>query len=119
MDLLKTRHREMLLLQACLAAKQSFVVDNTNVTSQERGLYIALAKQAGFRVIGYYFPSTLEAASRRNGLRSGRALVPEKGIRGRLSQLEPPAFSEGYDRLFTVRIDPKTSQFLVEELKNG
>ncbi len=70
-------------------------------------------------MIGYYFPSTLEAAARRNEQRSGKAFVPEKGIRGRLDQLVPPAFHEGYDRLFTVRIDPMNGQFLVEELKNG
>ena len=30
LDMLKTRHREQMILQACLTAKQSFVVDNTN-----------------------------------------------------------------------------------------
>ena len=30
LDMLKTRHREKLLLQACIAAQQPFVVDNTN-----------------------------------------------------------------------------------------
>ena len=31
-DMLKTKHRLRLLLQACLEAKQPFVLDNTNVT---------------------------------------------------------------------------------------
>ena len=30
LDMLKTRHRERILFQACLAAKQKCVVDNTN-----------------------------------------------------------------------------------------
>lgn len=32
LDMLKTRHREQIFLQACLEAKQPFVVDNTNPT---------------------------------------------------------------------------------------
>ena len=31
LDMLKTRHREAILLDACIRAKQRFVVDNTNV----------------------------------------------------------------------------------------
>ena len=53
--MLRTRYREELLLKACLDAKQPFVVDNTNPTSEERARYIEPAKQAGFRVFGYYF----------------------------------------------------------------
>ncbi|MFZ6030442.1 MAG: AAA family ATPase [Chloroflexota bacterium] len=55
LDMLKTRAREMALLQACLATQQPFVVDNTNVLKRERARYIELARQSGFRVVGYYF----------------------------------------------------------------
>ena len=42
LDLLKTRHREQLLLDACLATDQRFVVDNTNPTVAARLKYIDL-----------------------------------------------------------------------------
>src|SRR5262249_47985533 len=55
LDMLRPRHREGLLLRACVAARQRFVVDNTNPTRAERQVYIRAAREAGFRVIGYYF----------------------------------------------------------------
>ena len=36
LDLLRTRHREELLLEACLGTEQRFVIDNTNPTTSER-----------------------------------------------------------------------------------
>jgi predicted kinase len=35
-DMLRTRHREKLLIEACLEAKQSFVVDATNPLMADR-----------------------------------------------------------------------------------
>lgn len=40
LDMLKTRHRQRLLIEACVAAQQPFVVDNTNVRQEERAEYI-------------------------------------------------------------------------------
>lgn len=40
LDMLKTRHRETILLNACLEAKQPLVIDNTNPTIEERKRYI-------------------------------------------------------------------------------
>jgi predicted kinase len=118
LDMLKTRHREMILIEACIQAKQSFVVDNTNIAAAERARYIPLARQAGFRVVGYYFQTDLEAALRRNQQRRGKALIPRKGVMARYHQLELPNFAEGFDELYYVKIDPETSQFVVEGWKN-
>jgi predicted kinase len=51
MDMLKTRHRENVMLQACLAGKQPCVIDNTNPTKEEREKYITEFKQHKFAVI--------------------------------------------------------------------
>ena len=118
LDMLKTRHREMLLVRACLAAKQPFVVDNTNVSAAERARYIAPARQAGFGVAGYYFRSTLDEALERNRQRTGSARIPEKGVRARANQLQLPVLSEGFDRLYSVRIDPDTGLFVAGEWKS-
>ena len=118
LDMLKTRHREMIMISACFEAKQSFVVDNTNITAAERARYIPLARQAGFQVVGYYFHSSLAESLDRNQQRSGKALIPRKGVIARYHQLELPKFAEGFDALFSVQIDPSTNRFTVEEWKN-
>ena len=117
LDMLKTRHREALLLRACLEAKQSFVVDNTNPTRAERARYIMAAQEAGFSVVGYFFESRLQAALVRNRTRTGTAQIPEKGIGGTARRLELPSLAEGFDELFFVRIE--NGGFVVEPWREG
>ncbi len=62
LDMLKTRHRQRLLVEACVAAKQPFVVDNTNVRQEERAEYIVRAQAGGFHVLGYFFEPQVEQA---------------------------------------------------------
>src|SRR5438067_13598818 len=88
LDMLRTKNRQQVLLRACLEAKQPFVVDNTNVTAQARAHFIAPAKAAGFRVVGYYFRSDVKAALLRNSRREGAASVPDKALLGTYKQLE-------------------------------
>lgn len=115
LDMLQSRHRETLLLTACLNARQSFVVDNTNPTTEERARYITAARAAGFRVVGYYFESEIGDALVRNELRQGNQRVPERGLRGTFVRLQPPSRKEGFDALFRVRIASLANQFIVEE----
>jgi predicted kinase len=117
LDMLKTRHRERLLLEACLKGKQPFVVDNTNVTAAERARYIAPARAAGFAVIGYYFSASLSEALERNRQRMGRARIPEKGVLGTYKRLELPQMGEGFDQLYYVEIDA-AGEFKVKEWIN-
>jgi predicted kinase len=115
LDMLKTRKRESLILRACLAAKQSFVVDNTNVRKVDRAPYIEIAKAARFRVVGYYFETQLQNAFERNRQRSGKASIPEKGLNAKYGQLEIPDLDEGFDQLFYVTIDPNSNGFFVDK----
>jgi predicted kinase len=117
LDMLKTRHREDLLLRACIEARQPFVVDNTNVLKSERARYIALAKPFGFQVTGYYFHSKLSQALQRNSQRTGSENIPAIGLVSKVKSLEIPNYAEGFDRLYYVSIDPSTSQFLIKEWK--
>ena len=59
MDMLKTRHREKLLFEACLASKTPTVIDNTNPTRDGRAGYIDAFKAHKFQVTGYFFQSRL------------------------------------------------------------
>ena len=102
LDMLHTRHREALLLRACLEAKQPFVVDNTNPTAAERARYLLPANGTRFRTVGYYFPPDLETCLERNAARPAPERVPPKGVVGTLRRLEPPALTEGFDELFAV-----------------
>lgn len=112
LDLLKTRHRERLLLHACLKSRQPFAIDNTNVRTTERAVYIEAAKRAGFRVTGYFFDVQFRAAIRRNAQREGAAKIPVAGIGGTLKRLQRPSPSEGFDELYVVSRDER-DQFVV------
>ncbi len=112
LDMLRTRHREALLVQGCLAARQPFVVDNTNVRRAERERFIAAAKQARFRVIGYYFKPELRASIRRNNQRADRKKIPVPGVVGTWKRVEPPSPDEGFDELWIVEID-ENNEFIV------
>jgi predicted kinase len=105
MDMLKTKNRQRILFEACLTAKQPFVVDNTNVLAQTRAQFIAPAKAAGFRVVGYYFHVEVREALARNATRTGKQFVPEKGLVGTFRRLQPPTFNEGFDALYDVFIN--------------
>lgn len=112
LDMLKTRHREGKLLQACLDSKQPFVVDNTNVTRNERRAYIQAAREAGFRVIGYYFESRAADAITRNSARPPSEQIPEIGIKGTFARLEIPSWQEGFDELHYVRLRSSSFEIL-------
>ncbi|MBI2353554.1 MAG: ATP-binding protein [Deltaproteobacteria bacterium] len=114
LDMLKSRHREKLLLHACIAAKQPFVIDNTNASAAERKRFITPAREAGFRVIGYYFSSRVEEALERNRQRQGKARIADKGVLGAAGRLELPSLAEGFDELWYVRMDGMGG-FCVEE----
>ena len=113
-DMLKTAHRLRVLFNACLDVRQSFVLDNTNVTREVRAQFIAQAKAAGFRVVGYYFRSDIASALARNSERANAARIPERGVLGTYKKLEIPERTEGFDALYYVQIDP-AGKFQVEE----
>ena len=114
LDMLKTRHREQIFLQACLEAKQAFVVDNTNPTIKERSRYIFPAKEKGFRVVGYYFQFSLEECKKRNSQRSSEQIVPIVGLLATYKKLTLPTWKEGFDALYSVKNDLNYS-LIVEE----
>ena len=104
MDLLNTRRKENIFLETCFQLQQRFVVDNTNVTAAERLKYIERAKEWKFKVICYYFHSTIGAAITRNKNRIGKEFVPAAGIGGTFKKLEPPEYAEGFDEIYKVEI---------------
>lgn len=102
LDMLKTRNREQIYLEASLKAMMPFVVDNTNPTVEVRRKYIELAKAHRYTITGYYFEPDYEASLQRNEARTGKAKIPEIGIKSVLSQLEVPTYEEGFQKLYKV-----------------
>lgn len=104
LDMLKTRHRENYLIDACLHTKQPFVVDNTNPTAKDRLRYIPKAKQHDFQVIGYFFPPDIEASITRNQMRNKTEQVPLIAINSTNKKWEAPLYSEGFDKIYQVEL---------------
>jgi len=116
MDMLKTRHREEILFNACLESKQSVVIDNTNPTIKEREKYIIGFKLHKFEVVGYYFESRIEDCLKRNSLREAKERIADIGIKGTHNKLELPKYSEGFDKLYYVSM--RKDGFNIQEWKN-
>ena len=114
-DMLKTRYREEVFLHACILAKQPFVVDNTNVLASERARFIGPAREAGFRVAGYFFPPDVRGSIARNKKRTGKAVIPVPGLLGTAKRLQPPQPDEGFDQLYSVLLTPE-NDYVVEGL---
>lgn len=114
LDMLRTRHREQLLLAACLAGKQPFVIDNTNPLPTDRARYIGPAREAGFRVVAYFFETSLADAIRRNKERTGKQRIPIPAIAGTLRKLQPPTAEEGFEAVYKVTISSEGAVVLSE-----
>lgn len=108
LDTLKTRHQENLLIDECIAGQKSYAIDNTNPTRLDRERYIIPAKEAGYRVVGYFMESKIKNCLRQNALREGKARVPEKAIAATSNKLEIPSYDEGFDELYFVKNDGET-----------
>jgi predicted kinase len=118
LDMLRTRQRERALLAWCIGHRQRFVVDNTNVTAAERAVYIAPARAAGFRVVGYVFEANVPASITRNAGRAQAEQVPAKAISGTKKRVQWPRRDEGFDELHYVRIGP-AGGFHIEEWRDA
>ena len=106
MDLLRTRAREAALLELCLSTRQPFVVDNTNPSPADRRRYLAPAREAGFRVVGYLVDADPGEALGRNALREGKRRVPTGGVIGTARRLIRPTPEEGFDELWHATAAP-------------
>ena len=94
--------RQDAALRAAFAAGRSVVIDNTSVTPADRAPVIAIAREFGARVIGFYLDVPTREAIARNERREGRAKVPKVAIFTAAKRLVPPMAAEGFDELTVV-----------------
>jgi len=118
LDMLKTRRREQILLAACIEAQQPFVIDNTNITREDRARYLAAAQAAGLAVAGCYFQSRIADALRRNQQRQRTQPIPDQAITGTHRRMVPPQKDEGFADLFYIFID-SIGDFVIQEWNNA
>lgn len=116
MDLLNTRNKEKQFLDKCFELHQKVVIDNTNPQKSDRSRYIELFKENKYKVIGYYFQSSLKSSLEKNQLRKGKKRIPDVGVIATHQKLELPSYEEGFDQLFYV--SSGNNQFRIQEWKN-
>ena len=96
--------RQAQLIEAALGKGVSVVVDNTNPTVEDRMSLNRLGRRFGAKIVGYYFDSTVRQSIGRNRQRTGADQVPDVAVYTTAKKLERPAYREGFDELFSVRI---------------
>lgn len=104
LDMLKTRHREKIIFDACIVSKTKCVIDNTNMRQEDRARYIQQAHTAGFEIIAYYFETDLKSTLERNAKREGKAKIVEKGVVATYHRLEIPELNEGFSKIYCIKI---------------
>ena len=92
-------------IEKALQEQRPVVVDNTNVTVQDRLPLIDVGRRYDKTIIGYYFQPDVSSSRKRNMQRKGKAQVPEKAIFITAHKLMPPSYAEGFDTLYYVRIE--------------
>jgi predicted kinase len=100
----KPGRRQAQLIENALQAGRSVVVDNTNPTLEDRAALIQLGRQYDAEIIGYYFDAPVQQCLERNRQREGKAKVPVVAIYTTAKKLVRPAYEEGFDSLYSVRI---------------
>lgn len=100
LDDLKTRERETRQIEACIAQRTSFVIDNTNVTVEERSGYIKCARKHGIPIRAVYIKSSIEECLRANAFREKN--VPNVAIFTKAKALQVPTVDEGFDEVEIV-----------------
>jgi predicted kinase len=106
LDETRTRQREQALLTECLYAKRQFVIDNTNPLTTDRKRYIVPARTIGFRVVCYFFQTSLRDAIYRNNQRTAKKRIPVPAVVATFRKLQPPTLAEDFDAVYTVTISP-------------
>ena len=111
--------RQEAMIRRALAQGESVIVDSTNPSTADRALLIALGREYGARIIGYYFSSHVKECLERNRRRNGKERVPDIAIHAFRRRLEIPSYAEGFDQLFFVTLDEQRQDFVIVEWHEG
>ncbi len=79
---------------------------------------MAAGRAHGARVVAYWFPPDPAGSLRRNAARTGRARVPDAGVRATSKRMRRPTTGDGFDAVLRVRFDGRGG-FLVETVETA
>lgn len=94
----KNKQQE-LQLRAAFTAGFSVVLDNTNLSAEERALAIPIAKEHNVEIVVYWFTAPFEECMERNNKREGKAKVPAVAMYAMRKRFKEPELSEGIDAI--------------------
>lgn len=112
----RPEERQQRLIAASLASGRPVVVDNTNPRRADRAPIIDTARRYGAEVVAYVFDTEAGDALRRNRARPGSERVPDVAIFTVRKRLEQPDYSDGFDRIYHVRLHEAERRFEVVHL---
>lgn len=102
----KRKHKQLKqerLLRQLLSENKPVIVDNMNLTKENRRALINIAREFKVPVKLYYFPITIgESFERNEG--PNRHKVPAVAIYAAQTALEKPTIDEGFDSIYIVRM---------------
>ena len=108
-----TRQREHAALRQCFKHGDSFVIDNDNLTEKDRARYIPEAKEAGYRIIGYYFNFDDRIEEKLADPLLNRDLL--RAYNKMNTKAEFPEYSEGFDEIYSVTLQ-RSGEFKIEKI---
>ena len=102
LSVLRTRLKERSALNECFAHVDSFVINNENPT-----------KEAGYRIVGYYFDSTAEPPTANTSKAKEKAKY-NAYIKFK-DKMQTPCYDEGFDELYCVHMS-RSGDFHTEKI---
>ena len=102
LDQLNTRRKMTSLIEWCLVHQMRCVIDNTNVTIEERRELLDRFKSKKYSVKGVFFDVDTAKCIERNSKRLGKHRIKEVGIYTKYKELQKPTLNEGFDEIITI-----------------
>ena len=102
-ELSLNRKAEYVMIHDALQKGENVVVDNTNVSSKERGPYIRLARRFGASVKAVYFTNIARAYRRNESRETKEDRLDNRILDMTKSRLQRPEMQEGFDSIQELR----------------
>lgn len=107
--------KQILQLEQLLSAGKDVVLDNTNLSLEERTSPIQIAKKYGAKVTCVWFTTPFEQCLERNSQRQGKAKVPPVAMYTGRKRFNQPVKAEGFDDIIQVGPETLTIDVVLEK----
>lgn len=103
-------------LEQHLSAGENVILDNTNLSIDERAQAIPIAKKYGAKVVCVWVTTPFEECMGRNAKREGKAKVPAVAMYGMRKRFNTPSLAEGIDEIIQIGPEVMTIDKVVTKL---